>query len=613
MAGRHWSLRRLLLGDPLATAAASHQRLSKVKALAVFSSDALSSVAYATEEILFVLVLAGTAGIGLTLPVSIAIAVLLFIVGTSYYQTIHAYPSGGGAYIVAKDNLGELAGLAAGGALMIGYILTVTVSIAAGIGALYSMIPAVLPYRVLLGSAAIFIIMLINLRGIQESATIFALPTYMFVGGVFVLLTIGFYRIATGTLQPGVSASAPLSEQGVQALSLFLVLRAFSAGCTALTGVEAISNGIPAFKPRESDNAGQTLIGMIVILSMMFVGITVLAIRVGAVPMEHETVLSQIGRAVLGDGLGYFLVQGATALILLLAANTAFADFPRLTSLIAKDGYMPRQLANLGDRLVFSNGILVLGVVAALLLAVFGGDTHRLLPLYAAGVFLSFALSQMGMVVRWRRLRTTGWQRSLTINAVGALATAVVTLVVTVTRFTQGAWIVTLLIPMTVVVFLAINRHYRNVAEQLSLENFGAPPAIRRHRVIVPVGGLHRGVVHALHYARSLSPDVTAVLVDTNPEQTAAVQEKWERWGNGTRLEVLASPYRSLIEPLLAYLDRLDAQRQPNDITTIVLPEFIAAHWWENVLHNQTAFLLRLALIFRRGTVVTDVPYQLAR
>jgi len=399
----------------------------------------------------------------------------------------------------------------------------------------------------------------------------------------------------------------------VQALSLFLVLRAFSAGCTALTGVEAISNGIPAFKPRESDNAGQTLIGMIVILSMMFVGITVLAIRVGAVPMEHETVLSQIGRAVLGDGLGYFLVQGATALILLLAANTAFADFPRLTSLIAKDGYMPRQLANLGDRLVFSNGILVLGVVAALLLAVFGGDTHRLLPLYAAGVFLSFALSQMGMVVRWRRLRTTGWQRSLTINAVGALATAVVTLVVTVTRFTQGAWIVTLLIPMTVVVFLAINRHYRNVAEQLSLENFGAPPAIRRHRVIVPVGGLHRGVVHALHYARSLSPDVTAVLVDTNPEQTAAVQEKWERWGNGTRLEVLASPYRSLIEPLLAYLDRLDAQRQPNDITTIVLPEFIAAHWWENVLHNQTAFLLRLALIFRRGTVVTDVPYQLAR
>jgi len=612
MAVRPLNLRRLFIGTPLATAMAHHERISKVKALAVFSSDALSSVAYATEEILFVLFLAGTMGTKLLLPVAAAIVFLLFIVGTSYYQTIHAYPSGGGAYIVSKENLGILPGLTAGGALMIGYILTVTVSVAAGVGAMYSALPALLPYRVLIGILAIVIITMINMRGIQESATIFALPTYVFITTIVLLLGTGFFKLATGSLM----AALPLTEnQGamptLQALSLFLILRAFSAGCTALTGVEAISNGIPAFKPPESTNAGKALVIMIAILSTMFMGISVLANAIQAAPLHAETVLSQVGRAVFGPGLGYVVTQTATSLILILAANTAFADFPRLASLIAKDGYLPRQLSNLGDRLVFSNGIVALGFLSAVLLVMFGGDTHRLLPLYAAGVFLSFTLSQIGMVIRWWRLRGAGWQRSIAINGFGAFSTGVVTLVVTITRFTQGAWIVTLLIPLTVWFFLSIHKHYENVATQLSLEKFGAPPAIRRHRVIIPIGGVHQGVVHALHYARTISKDVTAIFADVDPSQTERVLEKWKQWGDGIRLEVLPSPYRSIIGPIHAYLDHLDQERQPHDLVTVVLPQFVPSNWWGNLLHNQTALLLRMSLIFRRGTVVTDVPYRI--
>lgn len=611
VAQRRIGFRRLLLGDPLSTAQAHGERISKVKALAVFSSDALSSVAYATEEIIYVLILAGSAGMSTLLPISLAIVGLLLIVGTSYYQTIHAYPGGGGAYIVASENLGVLPGLTAGGALMIGYVLTVTVSIAAGIGAAYSAIPALYPFRVEIGVLIVFLIMLINLRGIRESASVFALPTYLFMISIWGLLAIGLFFAIRGNL--GIVHQLPEGAGlvPVQGLTLFLLLRAFSAGCTALTGVEAISNGIPAFKPPEAKNAGITLMAMIAILSTMFLGISLLASRVGVVPGEGETVLSQIARGVLGEGPGYGIIQGATVLILILAANTAFADFPRLSSLIARDGYLPRQLYNLGDRLVFSNGIVLLAAVASLLLVIFRGDTHALLPLYAAGVFLSFALSQSGMVVHWWRLRTPGWQRSIVINAIGALSTGVVTIVVTVTRFTQGAWIVVLLIPITVLIFKKIKSHYANVAAQLSLDRFGAPPMIRRHRVIVPIGGLHRGVLHALHYGRSLSPDVTAVYVDSNAEETANFRKKWEQWGDGIRLELLPSPYRSIIGPLMTYLDALDERRQPQDMTTVVLPNFIVAHWWENLLHNQNALLLRLALVFRRGTVVTEVPYRL--
>jgi len=609
---RPQNLRSFIIGNPIATAMAHHERISKIKALAVFSSDALSSVAYATEEILFVLILAGTAGLQLLMPVALAIVFLLFIVGTSYYQTIHAYPSGGGAYIVSKENLGILPGLTAGGALMIGYVLTVTVSVAAGVGAIYSAIPALLPYRVIIGIVAIFLITMINLRGIKESASVFALPTYVFIFTIVSLLVFGFYKMMTGTLAPVIPAEAEhLGAEPLQALTLFLILRAFSAGCTALTGVEAISNGIPAFKSPESTNAGKTLITMIVILSTMFLGISILANVIHAIPSHSETVLSQIGRAVFGPGLGYAIIQTATALILILAANTAFADFPRLSSLIAKDGYLPRQLASLGDRLVFSNGIILLGIVSAMLLITFGGDTHRLLPLYAAGVFLSFTLSQAGMVVRWWRLRETGWQRSIAINGFGAVATGVVTAVVTITRFTQGAWIVTLLIPLVVWFFMSIHKHYEKVAAQLSLDTFGAPPAIRRHRVVVPVGGVHQGVIHAIHYARSLSPDVTAIYAEVDPTQTERILEKWARWGDGIRLEVLPAPYRSVVNPIHDYLDRLERERQPHDMVTVVLPQFVPTTWWGNLLHNQTAFVLRMSLIFRRGTVVVDVPYRL--
>ncbi len=603
------NLRRLLIGDPLATSQAQHERLGKLKALAVFASDALSSTAYATEEILFVLILAGTGALTLSIPVAAAIAVLLLIVGTSYYQTIHAYPNGGGSYIVSKDNLGTLPGLVAGAALLVDYVLTVAVSIAAGVAALFSWLPFLLPYRIELAVAAVAIVTLINLRGVRESASVFAVPTYVFMFSVFILLGVGLFRYLTRTLAP-VASLPPESVLPGEAVTAFFILRAFSAGCTALTGVEAISNGIPAFRKPESHNAGQTLIAMVLILGSMFIGITLLAHQIGAVPQEHETVLSQVARAIFGNNLAYVLVQLSTAFILLLAANTSYADFPRLSSLIARDGYLPRPLSNIGDRLVFSNGIILLGALAAALLVLFGGDTHSLLPLYAVGVFLSFTLSQMGMVVRWFRLKTHGWQREAVINGVGAVATFVVLGVIIVTRFTHGAWIVAVLIPLIVWMFLAIHQHYLQAAAQLSLDEYGAPPRIRRHRVIVPIAHVHRGVLQALHYARTLSNDVTAVYVETDPAETVRMREKWNMWGDGVRLEVLNSDYRSIIEPLIAYLDKVDAC-QPDDIITVVMPQFLASRWWHNILHNQTALLLRLALLFRRGMVVTDVPYRL--
>ncbi len=611
MANRSFSLRRLLLGDPLATWQAKHERLTNAKALAVFSSDALSSVAYATEEILFVLLPAGMAGLSLSIPIALAIAALLWIVGSSYYQTIHAYPKGGGSYIVTKDNLGPLPGLVAAAALLTDYVLTVAVSIAAGVSALYSFYPPLYPYRVYLGVAAIALITLINLRGVRESGSIFAVPTYLFIVSILSMLAVGFYRHFTGQLHPITVAGAAVPVTPTQAITLFFVLRGFSAGCTALTGVEAISDGIPAFKPPEADNAGKTLLVMIALLTTMFLGITFLAHQVGAVPTHEETVLSQIARAVFGEGIGHGIIQAATALILFLAANTAFSDFPRLSFFLARDRYMPRQFANLGDRLVYSNGIVTLGTLASLLLILFHGNTHHLLPLYAVGVFVAFTLSQSSMVVRWWRLRTPGWQRAIVFNALGAAATFVVLLVILITRFTRGAWIVAVLIPILVSIFLSIHRHYAFVAAHLSLERFGSPPHIRRHRVIVPIGGVHRGVLHALHYARTLSPDVTAVVVDVDPEETQKVLRKWEKWGDGIRLQVLPSPYRSIIGPFLTYLDQLEAEAHPQDMITVVLPQFVPARWWENLLHNQTALLLRMALIFRRGTVVTDVPYHL--
>lgn len=603
------NFRELLIGRPLATSQASHERLSKLKALAVFASDALSSTAYATEEILFVLILAGMGALNLSIPIAIAIAVLLIIVGISYYQTIHAYPNGGGAYIVSKDNLGVLPGLVAGAALLIDYVLTVSVSAAAGVAALFSWLPFLLPYKVEMTLAAVALITLINLRGVRESASIFAVPTYVFIVSIFGLMVVGLWRYLTGSLIPVENAGAVIATPS-EDITLFFILRAFSAGCTALTGVEAISNGIPAFRKPESDNAGRTLITMVLILGSMFIGITLLGHQVGAVPLHDETVLSQIARAVFGNNAAYVLLQLSTALILLLAANTSFADFPRLSSLIARDGYLPRPLSNVGDRLVFSNGILLLGLLASILLVVFHGDTHNLLPLYAVGVFLSFTLSQSGMVIRWLRLKTPGWQMAALINGIGAIATLVVLGVIIATRFTHGAWIITVLIPVIVWLFLLVHRHYLDTAGQLSLDEYGAPPRIRRHRVVVTIAGVHRGVLHALHYARTLSNDVTAVYVETDPVETEKIRKKWDRWGDGVRLVVLPSEYRSITEPLIAYLDRVDAC-QPDDMITVVMPQFLASRWWHHILHNQTALLIRMALLFRRGMVVTDVPYRL--
>ena len=617
------TLRNLLLGSPLPTAEEKHQRLTKVKALAIFSSDALSSVAYATEEILLVLVTAGAAALGRSIPIALAIAGLLVIVATSYYQTIHGYPSGGGAYTVAYDNLGIWPGLIAAAALLIDYVLTVAVSITAGAAAITSAFPALLPHRVTLSLIAIVLIVWANLRGVRESGTLFAVPTYGFVLVVLALIAIGFIRTITGTLGPVPARTTPVAEMALQTLTPFLVLRAFASGCAALTGVEAISNGIPAFEEPEADNAGKTLIAMAVLLATMFLGITFLARSLDVIPTEYETVVSQIGRRVFGNGLLYEGLQATTALILILAANTSFAGFPRLAAILAQARYLPNQLTNLGDRLVFANGIILLALLAAGLVVTFGGETHRLIPLYAVGVFLSFTLSQAGMVRHWRKEGGSGWRWKAAVNGLGATVTGGVLMVIVATKFTRGAWIVILLIPVSVWMFQTIKHHYVTVAEQLSLE--GLTPKTwtglashEGYEVVIPVSGIHRGTLAALRFARSLSKDVTAVIVDVEPQVTARVREKWQIWGHDIPLVVLESPYRSTVGPLLAYLDSVDQREPERGPAVIVLPEFIPARWWHHLLHNQTALLIKTVLTYWRRTtgndrVIINVPYHLDR
>ncbi|MCS7178445.1 MAG: APC family permease [Anaerolineae bacterium] len=607
-----FSMRRLLIGSPLATSQLKHERLTKVKALAVFASDALSSTAYATEEILLVLILAGSGAIELAWPIALGIATLLAIVAFSYYQTVHAYPNGGGAYIVAHDNLGQLPGLVAAAALLTDYVLTVAVSISAGVAAITSAFPFLYPYRVAICLAFIALVTILNLRGVRESGTVFSIPTYFFVTMTMTMLIIGMYRWISAGMPP--AAPPRVEYPATHALTLFLILRAFSSGCAALTGVEAISNGIPAFHPPESENAGKTLIAMAALLITMFLGITFLSHQFGIVPDEHthETVISQLGRAAFGSGTPfYYLFQAATMLILVLAANTAFADFPRLASILARDRYMPNQFALLGDRLVFSNGILALALASSVLIVLFDGKTTNLIPLYAVGVFLSFTLSQTGMVVRWSRQRGPHWLVKVLINGIGAGATAMVLCVFVVTKFLYGAWIVVIWIPVFVAFFLAVHRHYKNMAAQLSLEAFGSPPPVRRHRVIVPISGVHRAVIAALNYARSLSDDVTAVYVETDPQETPKIRRKWEEWGDGIPLVVLPSPYRSIVGPLVEYVDRIDDKRRRDQVVTIVLPQFVPARWWHHLLHNQTAWLIHLAFLFRREVMVTHVPFHL--
>jgi amino acid transporter len=621
--------RKWLIGRPLPTADAAHQTIRKIIGLAVFASDALSSTAYATQEILLILAVAGTVAFSYAFPIALAIVALLAMVTISYEQTIHAYPSGGGAYIVARDNLGDFAAQVAGAALLMDYILTVAVSVSSGVAQIASAFPEFFPYRVYLAVALVLFIMLVNLRGVKESGAAFAVPTYFFLVMMFSMVGVGFFRYMAGSLG-SVTAPPPLDVvQAAAAVTPFLILHAFSSGTTALTGVEAISNGIPAFQEPRSRNAGITLIWMSAILAMLFLGITFLAGQIHAIPSEAETVISQLGRTAFeGRGPLYHGVIAATTIILIMATNTSFADFPRLSALLAADGFLPRLLAYRGSRLVYSRGIFALALIASLLIVVFDARVSGLIPLYAIGVFLSFTLSQGGMAHRWwkighlqrgQEVKERGstlryesrWRLKMVINSCGAVCTAIVMLVFAVTKFAEGAWIVLLLMPLLVAVFSRIHRHYLDLAARLSLERYGELPRVLRQCVIIPLSGVHRGTLEALRYARSLSDDITAVHVSIDAAEAEAVRQKWELWGGGARLVILDSPYRLLLEPLLQYIAEIATQRQTNETITIVVPQFVPGRWWHNFLHNQTAIMLRLALLFRRGIVITDVPFHL--
>ena len=606
------ALKRLVVGRPIATYHADHQRFGLLGGLAVLSSDALSSVAYATEEVLRVLMIGGIGAMALAQPISLMIATLLAIVIFSYRQTIHAYPGGGGAYIVARDNLGPNAGLAAAAALLIDYTLTVAVSIAAGVSAITSAIPALHVNRVVMSLVFIGILMMGNLRGVRESTKLFGVPVYAFVGVMIALIITGGWRALTGTIA-SIEAVDPLPTLGTGTLTTFALLTAFANGCTAMTGVEAVSDGVPAFKAPSATVAARTLVLMAALGITMFLGISMLAHAYGVVPSETETVVSQLARGVFGGRNAlYYIVQGATMLILVLAANTAFADFPRLASIVARDRFMPRQFMNLGDKLAFSNGIVALSVAAAFLIVVFAGDPHQLIPLYMIGVFLSFTLSQTGMFLRTRRLREPGWRAVAAVSGFGAFVTFIVLIVVAITKGAEGAWIVLLLIPALVTVFRLTRSHYDSVGAQLSLESVDVDTTPHGHMVIVPIGGVHRAVVEALRYASSLAKDVRAVYVNVNPDSLTALKRDWPQWGSHVKLVVLQSPFRSMTEPLLEYIDRMEREH-PDDYITVVLPEFVVKHWWHHLLHNQSALTLKAALLFRPRVVTTSVPFHLKR
>ncbi len=621
----HW-----LIGHPLQTADAPHQTIGKAVGLAVFAADALSSTAYATQESLGILAAAGAIALGYVFPVSLAIVVLLAVVTISYEQTIHAYPGGGGAYIVARDNLGELPAQTAGAALLTDYVLTVAVSVSSGIAQIVSAYPVLFPYRVELAVFAVLFIMIVNLRGVKESGSAFALPAYLFVGMMFLNVGLGLFRSLTGQLGTVVDPPQASVATAVTAITPFLLLHAFANGTSALTGVEAISNGITAFKEPRSKNAGITLIWMSLILGSLFLGISYLTGHIHGVFSEDETIISQLSRTVFGGrGLLYLGTIWVTTIILIMAANTAFADFPRLGALHAGDGFLPRQLTFRGSRLVYSNGIIALAVIACSLIVVFQASVTRLIPLYAIGVFLSFTLSQAGMARRWwkighmkpgEEIREPGsvlryeksWQLRMVINGFGSILTATVAVVFATTKFLEGAWIVLILTPVLVTIFFAIHHHYRDVASRLTLAGYGGiPDRTTRHRVIMPISGVHQGTLEGLHYARLLSDDVTAVHVSIDPVETEKVRKKWMKWGEGTRLVIVDSPYRLFIEPLLRYIEGIIDRKQPNETVTIVVPQFIPGRRWHNALHMRTADVLRNELLSKSGVVVTDVPYRL--
>lgn len=609
--------RSLLFGRPLSNYEEGEERLPKKKALAIFSSDPISSSAYATEEILRVLVLAGTGALILSLPIAAAIALLLAVVSTSYRQIGYAYPSGGGAYAVAKANLGQWAALVAAGALLVDYIMTVAVSTASAVEQITSAVPELFDQRVVIGIAAIVLISLGNMRGLRESGNIFAIPTYLFVGSAFLMIAIGVVRIVV--LGEGVPPPDPVpgAPDPLHAVGLLLILRAFASGSVALTGTEAIANGVPAFKPPEAKNAATTLTAVAILLAILFIGITFVADNLGVVPIDEptkKTVISQVAAAVYGDSsIGFYLFQTFTALILFLAANTAYNAFPRLAAILAKDGFMPRQFGFKGDRLAYTLGIVILAAVAILLLIVFGGDTHLLIPLYSVGVFVSFTISQSGMVVHWLRERTSGWRWRLGLNLSGALLTGVVAVIVMVAK-APTSLLIAVVIPILVLMMWFIHAQYRTSRAKLAVrDDFVIAPPHREERAVVPVPSINRAVIQAVNVGRSITEDVRAVFISDDPGETAAFRARWNRQLPDVPLVIVESPFRALVGPLIAYLDVLDAAwppDRPEPITFVVIPEYVANHWWERILYNQSAKRLRTALLGRAHTVIVDVPYR---
>ncbi len=603
-------LRVAIIGTPLASRQLAHERLTKIKALAVLSSDALSSVAYATEQILIILILAGSAALTYSVPIMFAILALLTAVVLSYRQTIKAYPKGGGSYIVAKDNLGPLAGLIAGSALMTDYVLTVAVSVASGLDAVVSAFPVVATHRVLMCIGIIVFIAFTNLRGIRQSGNIFAIPTYLFIAAMLLMITTVCFKLATGTA----ATAAPHFVAATENLTIFLILRAFASGCTALTGIEAISDGVPAFKVPEWRNARTTLTVMGILLAVMFTGITLSTHALGLQAFtsndpHYQTVISQIAHIAFGNGGGYLFVIATTTVILVLAANTSFSDFPRLFYFLARDNYAPHQFKRLGDRLAYSNGILVLATLASILIVVFQGDVSRLIPLYTIGVFLAFTMSQAGMVSRWWRRREAGWKHGLPLNALGMLMTGVVFIITASTKFTEGAWVVIVIIPTLVSIFLAIHRHYNQLSTQMTTET-PTSPINMKPVCIVPIVDLNAVALQSLAMARTISDSVIAVHISDNEDDIKELRAKWELWGNHVPLEIIESPYRSLVRPLVSYIDAIDRQRS-DDTLVVLLPELAATRWWHRLLHTQSALWLRRALLMRPGTVVVSVPYHL--
>jgi amino acid transporter len=611
------AIRHTLIGPPLASGDIVHERLGKLKALAIFSSDNLSSAAYATEEMLLVLILAGSGAFDYALPIAVTIALLVAIVAISYIQLVRAYPRGGGAYDVTRVNIGTSASLLAGSTLCVDFILTVAVSTAAGVAAITSAIPELHSIKLELAVGFVALLTIGNLRGIREAGTIFAIPSYFFIISFGGMLVVGLVRMAIGDDLTAAAPAHPIVE-GTQALSLFLVLRAFSSGAAALTGIEALAEGVPSFKPPEARNAAVTLSWMATILACFFIGTTILATHMDITPSETQTVVSQIADTVFGRNIFFYMVQVGTALILVLAANTAFAGLPTLASVMARDGVMPKQFAFRGDRLAFSNGIIVLGLASSLILILFQADTHRLIPLYAFGVFVAFTLSQAGMVIHWKRAKTPGWRLYTVINGAGAVTTGVVAVIVGGTKFGEGAWLSMLAMAILFVVLWRIHGHYKDANEQLGrgltdptevAKQFYGVSAGRAQTVIVPVDEINRAVLRTLAYARTLSKNAVAVHVVDEREAGEEFRQAWDESIPDVPLVIVDSPYRSLVQPLLAYIDGMD-RTVPNQVVTVVLPEFVPKYFWQRFLHNQLSQRLKDALIRRPNTAIIEVPFH---